>query len=175
MPSIAIGACAYGAGELILHDKKPEKLKEQNRSLYDTLIDAKEKNRQLLEMIPKIESQDVKKSIKEINQTVNKIISTVEKKPDKYKSVRNFFDYYLPTTLNILTKYDDIENQSLSSKDSQKFMKKTEEMLEKINIAFKNQLSNLYQSDIVDTDAEIKVFDSMLKADGFDMEDDFKK
>ena len=48
-------------------------------------------------------------------------------------------------------------------------------MMEKINTAFKNQLSNLYQSDIVDTDAEMKVFDSMLKADGYDTSNDFKQ
>ena len=167
--------CAYGAGELLLHEKKSEKLKESNRSLYDILSEAKEKNKQILEMVPKIESPELKKNIKEIYQTVNKIISTIEKKTEKYKQVGNFFDYYLPTTLNILTRYDEIENQSLSTSDSTKFMKKTENMLVKINSAFKNQLSNLYQSDIVDTDAEIKVFDAMLKADGYDTENDFKK
>ena len=156
-----------------MHEKKSEKLKENNRNLYDILNDAKEKNKQILEMVTKIESQELKKNIKEINQTINKIISTIEKKPEKYKQMGNFFDYYLPTTLKILKKYDDIENQKLSTKDSQKFMKQAEDMIEKINNAFKNQLSNLYQSDIVDTDAEMKVFDSMLKADGYDDSNDF--
>lgn len=54
-------------------------------------------------------------------------------------------------------------------------MSQTENMIKKINNAFKNQLSNLYQADIVDTDAEMKVFDSMLKADGYDTSNDFKK
>ena len=85
--------------------------------------------------------------------------------------MNTFFDYYLPRTLTILTKYDEIENQSLTTKDSKKFMEQTRGMLEKIDIAFKKQLSNLYQADIVDTGAEMKVFDSMLKADGFDSED----
>ena len=174
LPSLAIGACAFGAGELLLHEKKSEKLKESDRSLYDILIDAKDKNKQIIEMSPKIESSELRKNIKEINQTVNKIISAIEKKPEKYKQMGNFFDYYLPATLKILMRYDEIENQSLSSKDSLKFMKQTENMLEKINNAFKNQLSNLYQSDIVDTDAEMKVFETMLKADGYDTDNDFK-
>ena len=54
-------------------------------------------------------------------------------------------------------------------------MKQTENMIQKINNAFKSQLSNMYQSDIVDTDAEMKVFESMLKADGYDTTSDFKK
>ncbi len=174
MPSLAIGACAYGAGELLLHTKKKEYL-NQTKSLYEQIADAKEKNKEILEMVPRINSTKLQTSIKEIYRTVSKIISTVEKEPKKAKKMGNFFDYYLPVTLNILRKYDEIENQELSSKDGQKFMLQAEGMIEKIDKAFKNQLSNLYQADMVDTDAEMKVFESMLKADGYDTSEDFKK
>lgn len=89
--------------------------------------------------------------------------------------MNNFFNYYLPVTLNILKKYDEIENQRLTTEDGKNFMRQTENKIEKINNAFKNQLANLYQSDIVDTDAEMKVFETMLKADGYDTSNDFKK
>ena len=49
-------------------------------------------------------------------------------------------------------------------------MAQTEKMIQEINQAFKKQLANMYQSDIIDTDAEMKVFESMLKADGYDSE-----
>lgn len=89
--------------------------------------------------------------------------------------MNNFFGYYLPVTINILTKYDEIENQKLNTEDSKKFMESTQKMVKKINEAFKKQLSNLYQSDMIDTDAEMKVFDTMLKSDGYDVDDnDFK-
>ena len=136
--------------------------------------EAKNTNSQIANMAPKIEEESIRAQIKEINETVSKIISTVESKPEKYEKIDNFFDYYLPVTLNILKRYDEIENQRLTSKESEKFMLQTKSMIEKINVAFKNQLSNLYQSDIVDTDAEMKVFDAMLKADGYDAASDFK-
>ena len=126
-------------------------------------------------MAPKVNNTKLQTNIKEIYRTANKMISTVEKEPKKAKKLSNFFNYYLPVTLNILKKYDEIENQELSTKDGQKFMKQTEDMIEKINNAFKNQLSNLYQSDMVDTDAEMKVFESMLRADGYDTSNDFGK
>ena len=150
-------------------------MKEANKSLYEILAEAKEKNKEILAMAPKVENTEVQKNIKEINQTIGKMISTVEKKPEKSKMMGNFFDYYLPVTLNILKRYDEIENQNLSSEEGKQFMKQTEDMIIKINSAFKGQLSNLYQSDIVDTDAEMKVFESMLKADGYDTTSDFKK
>ena len=174
LPSLAIGACAFGAGELVLHDKNKKELKETNRSLYDTLTDAKQKNNEIVKMVPKIEDRELQKDIIEINETVTKIISTVEEKPEKYKKMNNFFNYYLPVTLTILKKYDEIENQNLVTQEGRKFMTQAKSMIGKINSAFKNQLSNLYQSDMVDTDAEMKVFETMLKADGYDTNDEFK-
>lgn len=174
VPSLVIGACAYGAGELIFHSTESKKLKDTNISLYNQLQDAKVNSQKIKSMANVIDDVEVKNAIKEIGQTTDKIISTIEKEPNKAKNMDNFFDYYLPVTLKILNKYDEIENQDLSSEDSKQFMQKTKEMILKLNQSFKNQLSNMYQSDIVDTNAEMKVIDSMLKADGYD-EDDFKK
>ena len=109
----------------------------------------------------------MKKDIEEIHSTCNKIIKAVEKNPEKYDKAQTFFSYYLPVTLNILKKYDDIENQNLSTADIKKFLDKTKNMVGKVNDVFKQQLENLYQTEIVDTDAEMKVFNSMLQSDGF--------
>ena len=76
-------------------------------------------------------------------------------------------NYYLPVTIKILSRYDDIENQKLNTKESEKFMKSVLDMTEKIKDAFNEQLNNMYQSEMIDTDAEIKVFEGMLKSDGF--------
>lgn len=135
--------------------------------------EAKQTNSKIDKIMFQIDDEDMKKSIKEINETTKKIINTIEKKPEKYEKVHNFFDYYLPVTINILNKYDEIENQQLTDDDSKKFMDSAKKMIDKINEAFKKQLSNLYQSDIIDTDAEMKVFDSMLKSDGYDIKNDF--
>ena len=169
IPSLAIGACAFGAGELVLKTKAKEIITE--KSMYDVLKEAKEKNSQIANMFPKIENEDMKKNIKEINETITKIINTIEKHPEKFSRTNTFFEYYLPKTLSILKKYDEIENQELTNSESTKFMKQTQEMIQKINSSFKAQLSSLYQADIVDTGAEMKVLDSMLKADGYDDND----
>ena len=174
LPSLAIGVCAFGAGELLLRDKEKDLLKENNKSLYDTLNSAKNQNNQIKNIISKIDDPKMKTNIKEITETTTKIINTVENKPKKIKNMNNFFNYYLPVTLNILKRYDEIENQGLSTEEGKKFMLQTQDMIKKINNAFKNQLSNLYKSDMVDTDAEMKVFDTMLKADGYDDSNDFK-
>lgn len=175
LPSLAIGVVAFGAGELVLGDTKLT-LKDTNRNLYDILEKAKKQNKRVLSMIPQIEDISIQKQLNEIHESVSKIIKTIEKEPKKVNKTSNFFDYYLPITVKIVERYDEIENQKLSSSESKKFLQSTNKMIGEINRAYKKILADLYRSDIVDMDAEMKVFDSLLKADGFhDAEISIKK
>lgn len=155
--------------------RKNEEKREESANLYDKLKEAKDINMRIKKMTSLVEDKELVRNIEEIHETASKIIEAVEKKPKNYKKIPNFFNYYLPVTINILNKYDEIENQRLNTEESEKFMKSTQNMMKKINNAFKKQLSSLYQNDIIDTDAEMKVFDTMLKSDGYDTSDnDFK-
>ena len=166
LPSVLIGACAFGAGELVFGDKKLT-LKDTNRNLYDILELAKRQNKHILDMIPLIEDESIQKELNEIHESVSKIINTISKNPEKSRQANNFFDYYLPITIKLVDRYDEIENQKLTSKDSKTFFQSTNKMIHEINKAYKSILSSLYQSELVDMDAEMKVFDSLLKADGY--------
>lgn len=174
LPSLAIGVGAFGAGELILHAKKEENV-NIGKTAEQILSEAKHQNEQIKNMAPLIEDKEIVDNIIVIHETVDKIIKTVESKPMKMSKIENFFDYYLPETVKFLRKYDEIENQRLGSVDSKKFMESGKEMTKKIKDAFKVQLDSLYQSDIIDTGAEMKVFETMLKTDGFDTLNDFNK
>ena len=166
-PSLIIGCAAFGASELMLSEIKPkETLKNTNRSLYDKIIKTKKQNKDIISMIPKIENMDTRSNLKEISNTVNKIVEVVENNPKKGDKIDNFFDYYLPVLLKIVNKYDEIENKNLISKEGKNFMKKADTMIMESKSAFATILSSLYQKDLIDADAEMKVYDLMLKADG---------
>ena len=166
-PALAIGCVAFGASELVLSSVKgKENLKDTDHSLYLKLNRAKKQNKEILTLIPKVESIDTRKNLSEIHETVNKIISTIEIKPKNAKKINNFFDYYLPVLIKIVNKYDEVENQRLKSKEGKDFMQKADKMIHDTNNAFNTILDSLYQNDIIDADADMKVYDLMLKADG---------
>ena len=169
-PSLAIGAAAFAAGELVLKGNDIKTLKEINFDLYQCLETAKKQNKHILDMVPMIEDDEKKKNLKEINDTVTKIIKTIEKEPDKVRLLKNFFDYYLPVTVKIVDRYDEFENQRLSSTKVKELNESTIKTIREMNDLFKKFLNNLYESDIVDTSVEIKVLNSMLKSDGFGKE-----
>lgn len=166
-PALVIGAAAFGASELVLSSfKRKETLKDTNRTLYQKIQDARRQNKEILSLIPKVESGDTRKNLNEIHSTVDKILTTIENNPSKANRLNNFFDYYLPVLIKIVNRYDEVENQKLVSKEGKEFMKKADKMIEGTNNAFESILSSLYQKDIMDADADMKVYDMMLKADG---------
>lgn len=167
VPSLAISAAAYGAGTLIFKDRNKLDLSLDKKNLYDILKEAKEETLQISNISKQIEDKEVVENIEQICDISNKIIDTLSKNPNKLGQARNFLNYYLPVTIKILTRYDEIENQRLNTTESKEFMESVKKMTEKIKNAFNEQLNNMYQTEMIDTDAEIKVFESMLKSDGF--------
>ena len=153
-PSLVIGGRAFLASELMFSGiKTKDKLRNTNKSLYQKIIEARKEQKQIKNLIPK----------------------EVEKNPKKEKSLNNFFDYYLPVLIKITSRYDEIENTRLTSNDEKKFMTKAEKVITDTNKAFKTILSNLYQKDIMDTDADMKVYELMMKADGIVEDNIIKK
>lgn len=175
IPSLGLGALAFGAGSLMFSSESQTNQETLNsEKVFFAMIDtAKKQNAQIYAMISKVEKGSLQDDIKEVHSYAKKIIEAVEKEPNKLNHAHSFFDYYLPRTLTILNKYDVIENQALEAEEIKKFMASTEKMIAKIKESFKSQLANLYQVDMLDTDAEMKVFESMLKSEGFTDTDDF--
>lgn len=166
-PALALGVASFVASELIVNGK--EKQEERKELTFkEKIIEARKMNKHLKEMIGEIESDETKNNLEEIYASSNKIINCIEKNELKNKTVNKYLDYYLPVCVKIVDRYDEIENQSLTSSDSKKFMMDGNKIIKDTNRAFKKILDSLYQSDIVNTEAEMKVFNSILKADGFD-------
>ncbi len=166
VPSLVIGTLAYGASELVLSDKVDDNNKDSSKEIYLKISKAKKQNKEILDLIPKVESINTRKNLSEINDVVNKILDVVSKSPDKGKKLDNFFDYYLPVLIKIVNRYDEIENKQLISKEGREFMNKADKMIGETRGAFQTILSSLYQKDLMDASADMKVYDLMLKADG---------
>ena len=166
--SIFISLGSYYALTLIFN--RNEVLQERidlERLEYEQLTaQASNTIKQIKGLEGKIENQGIQSNISQICETSDKILLSLKEKPKKMKQVRKFVDYYLPFTLKILDQYDRVENQSLTSQESIDFMERVERMLGRVKMACEAQLNNMYDLDIIDTNADIKVFETMLKTDG---------
>ncbi len=168
LPAIVIGATSFIGGELLMSKTNTitfDKVNDEN--IEEVLKDARVKNKFIFSKIDKIDDKDIKKYLSEINKTTGKIIDAVSKNKEKAKRSEKFFTYYLPITVGIINKYDEIENQGLSSRDVKEFYLKAKESLKEINNSFKKLLNNIYESDIENVETDMKVLNNILKSDGF--------
>lgn len=128
------------------------------------------KIRQLNDEIPdfKLSAQ-----LKQIEILTASIIDQVEKKPDKLKEVRQFMDYYLPTTIKLLEQYVQMQDVGLKGENITNGMKQIEDLLDKVIVAFQKQLDSLFERDVVDITADIQVMEQMMAAQGLTDQKDF--
>ena len=117
-----------------------------------------------------IENQELSDKISNISFNIEKLSDTLEKNPEKFTKNRKVFSYYIPQTVNLIDKYDEIEDQKLTSKTSKEYMKNVENVITTLDVAYKNILNNVYEYDILDSSADIKVLNDLLKLEGVDSE-----
>ena len=135
-PSLITSVAALGASSLIFKsDYDLDDLGIDNAKEYLELLQESEKNvTKLKQMKDKIQNTDIRGKIININKTTDKIIKVLHKKPDKISSASKFLNYYLPVTIKILERYDEIEEQKLNSSSSRDFENKVNQMISNIEI-----------------------------------------
>lgn len=170
LPSLAIGAGAYVASELVLNGKEKIVDNIEEKTYKDRIKEAYNQNKHITDMIKEINDDEVKSNLNDISNTTIKILRTIEKNNLNNKTTYKFLDYYLPVCVSIIDRYDEIENQDLTSSDSKKFMENSKKMIKETKVAFKKILNSLYQKDIYNNEAEMKVYNEMLKQDGYNNE-----
>ena len=99
------------------------------------------------------------------------IFAYIAEHPEKAPQIRRFMNYYLPTTLKLLTSYDKLSRQRVKGENIQKTMFEIEGMMETIASAFEKQLDSLFSTEAMDISADISVMESVLKQEGLSGED----
>ena len=104
--------------------------------------------------------------IKQIEILTEKIFAYVKEHPQDVRQIRQFLNYYLPTTIKLLEQYVVLQNQGMRMGNIDEGMKKIEGMLDKVIVAFQRQLDSLFESSVVDITADIQVMEQMMASEG---------
>ena len=102
-----------------------------------------------------------------------KIFREVETHPEKQKQASTFFDYYLPTTLKLLGTYTEFEEAGIEGENLCQAKSRIESIMDNLLENFEKQLDELYRSEAMDVDADIRVMENMLERDLSSVERDF--
>ena len=104
--------------------------------------------------------------IRRLAQVSQKIFELVEQNPEKLPRLRKFMDYYLPTSLKLLTSYSQLDAQGVEGDNITEAKTRIENAMDTLTTAFENQLDKLFEEDALDISSDITAMEGMLRADG---------
>ena len=104
------------------------------------------KIRQLNDEIP---DERMSAQIDLIERLTTQIFDCVKEHPEKLKQIRQFLNYYLPTTIKLMEQYVTLQNQSVKTENITDGMQKIEDLLDKVIVAFQRQLDVGAHTDVL--------------------------
>lgn len=145
--------------------KKPEP-STGNPELDKVIKDGKLALGEMKRLDDSIADPGVSADIVRLSQVSEKIFQAVKDNPKKLPQIRQFMNYYLPTTLKLLNAYDRMSGAGVSGENIDGTKTKVEDMLKTIVRAFEKQLDALYGADALDISSDIQVMETLLAREG---------
>ena len=152
---------------------EPEPLEKLPPELQSVIYQGKRAIADIRRLNDEIPDERISAQIDLIERLTAQIFDCVRKNPKKLSQIRQFLNYYLPTTIKLMEQYVTLQNQSLKTENITEGMQKIEELLDKVIIAFQRQLDALFEADVVDITADIRVMEQMMASEGLTNKKDF--
>ena len=129
--------------------------------------------RQIRDLNDRIADEALSAKIDRLEQVSGSIFKAIEDNGDKRAAAGKFLNYYLPTTLKLLENYAAFEEAGVSGENLSQAKAKIEKTMDSIVAGFEHQLDELYRTDAMDIDSDIRVMETMLRRDTASVADDF--
>ena len=148
--------------------KQEEKPSETGNPEVDNIINE---GRQYLKKLraanDAIPEETLSEDIARMEKASADIFRFVADHPEKAPQIRKFMNYYLPTTLKLLNSYQRLSAQSVRGENITSTMFNIAGMMHTVANAFEKQLDSLFTDEAMDVSADISVFETILKQEGF--------
>ena len=118
-----------------------------------------------------IQDETISAQIDRLEEVSSRIFQYVKDNPAKLPQIRKFMSYYLPTTIKLLTAYDQMSHQGVSGENITDTMEKVEGMMSSIVQAFEKQLDSLFGDEAMDISTDITVLENMMVREGLAADD----
>ena len=118
-----------------------------------------------------IQDETISGQIDRQEEVSARIFQYVKDNPAKLPQIRKFMSYYLPTTIKLLTAYDQMSRQGVAGQNITGTMEKVEGMMSSIVLAFEKQLDSLFGDEAMDISTDITVLENMMVREGLAADD----
>ena len=134
--------------------------------LYETLKEGNQYLRKIREVNHALPGEEISRKLSRLELVTEKIFLQVEQQPECLPDSRRLMNYYLPTTLKLVTAYQKFEEQPVQGSNIIEAKKEILDALDTAGIAFENLLNKLFQDDAMDISTDISAMETILSQEG---------
>ena len=145
--------------EVLKEDVKVEKPKKEN-----VLSDAQKYIDRIDKLNESIPNEEITNGLYQTSHLLKQI--DLDKSPKKEDKLTKLYDYYLPILVNILEKYDELDDSPIRDEEFHKTENQLIKTIVLINEALKTIYSSIHEEDYMNLNADITTLESLLKKDG---------
>src|SRR5699024_8952106 len=121
---------------------------------------------ELSKKVHKIKDPAFQREVQELLTILKSIDQKIDEDPKKLVDLNKFIDYYTPTSIKLIDRYIDFEHSEVNLEDFKESKQDIKNSIETVNVAFKNLLSELFEEDLMDIQADIDVMHTLLVQNG---------
>lgn len=148
--------------------EKSKQVKVSNLNSADKIQNAQEQFKKIKEVSVEIKNNDLRQKLVSICATCIKIIKKLEQSPELAENQgRQFLEYYLPTFLKIVSKYYELQQSGVRSKDISSAMKEIENNIVELEQAFLNVFDDVYHDELRNLSVEMEILKKSMDEDSF--------
>ncbi|MDE7262516.1 MAG: 5-bromo-4-chloroindolyl phosphate hydrolysis family protein [Oscillospiraceae bacterium] len=137
-----------------------------NAELDKMISDGQKAISEMKRLDDAIADEKISQDIRRLEGVCQMIFNQVKEDPAKLPQIRQFMDYYLPTTLKLLNAYDRMDSAGISGENVTSTKEKVENIMGTIVIACEKQLDSLYGQEALDISTDISVLETILAREG---------
>ena len=172
--TVLIGGLALGAYSIstLRNKNKTPKLsledidEEKAQFLSENFEKAITDFRYLQSKQDKLGDKEMNNHLKRMQRTAKNLILHLEKHPERIPTAFKFIDYYQDRAVKIVQQYEDLEATELSTDKIRDLKERMKGTLASLDEAYTEQFENVLNDQMLSVDAELKVMEQQLDADG---------
>ena len=140
--------------------------KKQNDRVNAVIKQGTEYINKIHQINDDLPDEEISAKLDTLETTIVKIFQHIDEHPEQLPELDKFMQYYMPTTIKLITVYRDFDIQPIQGENINTAKKEILGTLDTINHAFIKLFDSLFQATAWDVSADISVLETMLAREG---------
>lgn len=146
---------------------------EQERAVWEAVSRGENYMNELDKLRESMDGQPITQKLLRLDTVLERVFEALKKHPEQLEEMEQFMEYYLPTTVKLVTSYHEFAQVEFPGENIRNAKTEIEQTMDTINSAFEKLLDDIYQDTAFDILTDASVLQSMMAREGL-TEPEFK-